>query len=321
MDTPLVTTDPRRFFPAAQFGDVREFAPITMGLSGAAVYSVTTSTGDFILRIQPADRKAWDRTVARQRLAAEHGVAPPLVYVDEDACAAVSVKVPGGPFGMTTAQPDVRAAAFRSLVDRLATLHAIPPAGMVATDLVTAARRIWDEQILRPGFPPWAVPLGERIAATSAALADDPRQVFSHCDLNPANLLWDGRQVWLIDWEMAGLAHPYLDLAILANFLMLPEAAALGLLAGQQRAPIDTREQGKFAALRDLARIVYGGIFFRLIPDLLAVPPVSREQAPTLARCYELMARGELVLSEPRGQALVGAALLKQCEPTGSAAV
>jgi thiamine kinase-like enzyme len=67
--------------------------------------------------------------------------------------------------------------------------------------------------------------------------------VFSHKDLNPMNLLWDGQRVWLLDWDSAGPAHPYMDLATLANFMNLADGDALGLLAAQERTAIDDRER------------------------------------------------------------------------------
>jgi hypothetical protein len=36
------------------------------------------------------------------------------------------------------------------------------------------------------------------------------------------NVLWDDTQDWLVDWELAGLAHPYLDVAPVCNFLSSP---------------------------------------------------------------------------------------------------
>jgi thiamine kinase-like enzyme len=39
------------------------------------------------------------------------------------------------------------------------------------------------------------------------------RPVLCHNDLLPANLIDDGRRLWLVDWEYAGSGHPFFDLA------------------------------------------------------------------------------------------------------------
>ena len=118
--------DPRSFFPAARFGDVRDVRRISVGLSGASVYAVTTSTGEFVLRVQGEARSAWANSVAMHRLAAHHGIAPSLEFVDDARAATVSAKAPGMPFAAALAQPAVRPVALADLVKRLAALHAIP---------------------------------------------------------------------------------------------------------------------------------------------------------------------------------------------------
>lgn len=55
------------------------------------------------------------------------------------------------------------------------------------------------------------------------ALLDDARRLareigpftpmLCHNDLLPANILDDGRRIWLVDWEYAGIGHPLFDLA------------------------------------------------------------------------------------------------------------
>jgi len=51
------------------------------------------------------------------------------------------------------------------------------------------------------------------------------RPVLCHNDLLPANLIDDGRRLWLVDWEYAGAGHPLFDLA---------NVSANGALTGDQ---------------------------------------------------------------------------------------
>jgi thiamine kinase-like enzyme len=65
--------------------------------------------------------------------------------------------------------------------------------------------------------------LGARLPDDIEALLDDAARlsrriapfvpVLCHNDLLPANVLDDGRRVWLVDWEYAGIGHPFFDLA------------------------------------------------------------------------------------------------------------
>ncbi|MGC2659130.1 MAG: hypothetical protein WA324_14315 [Bryobacteraceae bacterium] len=57
----MTPSDIEQFFPTPQFGDMQDVAPVTMGQSGASVYSVTTETGAYILRIRGQDHESWEK--------------------------------------------------------------------------------------------------------------------------------------------------------------------------------------------------------------------------------------------------------------------
>jgi len=280
----------------------------------ASVYSVTTETGAYILRIHRGDDDSWKKVLMTQEIASQHGVAPAIIHIDHVERAAVSVRVSDISLGAALSRPETRGAALRSLLETLTKLHAIPAGPFAAINLIGDARSIWDEQVQRRGFPNWAIQLGGRIPEADELLQHDDRKVLSHCDLHPANILWDKRQVWLVDWERAGLAHPYLDLATICNFLSMPDQEALSMLEQQEQAPIEEAQKFLFAALRNLCRVVYGTVFFRLVSDLASIELPNREDTPTLRECFEMLLAGKLNLGEPQGRALVGAAFLKQCE-------
>ncbi len=125
--------------------------------------------------------------------------------------------------------------------------------------------------------------------------------------MNPGNILWDGTRAWLVDWEVAGLTHPFYDLAVLAMFLQLDAAAAHDLLAQQEQRPIDDGARAVFAALRRLAALLCGTIFASMVPDLGLLPA----SAPTLTACYAEMRAGKLDLQDPRGRGAFALALLR----------
>lgn len=303
--------DPESFFPVARFGAVKAVTAVTTGLSAAGVYGVTTDAGEFFLRLHPAGRSGFAEMLAAQSLAAEQGIAPDVVLVDEAAGAMISAKVEGVPFGMALAQPDIRPRALRNLSETLARLHAIPAPDLPPFD-PSLGQALWDEQSRRRGFPTWATLLGASIISGNAALASDERRVLSHNDVNPANLLWDGSQVWMVDWESAALAHPYLDLATFATFANLSADEAIDLLAMQEGSAINSEQRTTFFSLHNLASVLYGAVLFSLIPDLTEIDFKSRDETLTLPECYVRLVKGELDLKTSVGQALLGAAILRQ---------
>lgn len=55
-------------------------------------------------------------------------------------------------------------------------------------------------------------------AATESMKTVSSRQVVSHRDLDPKNVLWQGEQPYLIDWEAAGAVNPCQELLEVLNY-------------------------------------------------------------------------------------------------------
>lgn len=56
------------------------------------------------------------------------------------------------------------------------------------------------------------------LAATVAMETVSAHQVVSHRDLDPKNVLWQGEQPYLIDWEAAGVVNPCQELLEILNY-------------------------------------------------------------------------------------------------------
>lgn len=297
-----------RHLPEELAGQVEAVRFLSSGLSGAAVYGVTTARGELVLRVQPEHGHGdWLQQLLVMQRAAERGVAPAILHVDREARAVVTARVAGAPLGAALADPAQRGPAIASVVAQLRALHALDPAGVGERDPIAWARELHEGERARPGFPAWAGGLDPVIADAAATLARDRRRVVSHNDVNPGNVMWDGARAWLVDWEVAGLAHPYYDLAAMAMFLRLEDAAALGLLAQQEGRELDAGERASFAALRRLAAVLCGLTLVRLVPDLAALP----EPAPTLVEFYGELRAGRVDLEAPRGRGAFALALLR----------
>ncbi|HEY0997135.1 MAG TPA: phosphotransferase [Gemmatimonadaceae bacterium] len=298
--------------PESRVGTTTRAVPIHMGLSGAAVYAITTTRGEYILRVAPGHAlgRRWERQLEVQRRAATHGIAPPIVHVDEGAHAVLSVRIAGGALPAALADPAQRGAAIGGTVAALRALHALDPAGVDPFDVVAFTRELYASQRARDGFPTWASEGDALLDAVAAALARDPRAVPSHNDMNPGNVLWDGERAWLVDWEAAGLTHPFYDLAALTTFLALDQEGALGLLALQEGQPVTEAHAATFALLRRLVALAAGCMFLRMSPAA-RVPATTREETPTLMACYARMREGTLEMRHPEGQAAIALALLR----------
>ncbi len=287
--------------PEARVGTIERIEPITVGLSGAAVYAVAASRGAFVLRVQPgADAATFAHRLLVVRRAAEVGVTPAVVHVDEPARATVTVRVQGPPLPAALSDPAQRNRALASLVDQLRAVHAIDPAGVNESDPLGHARAAWQPQHTRAGFPSWAQSLPATFDAIAGVLAGDARRTVNHNDVNPMNVIWDGSTAWLLDWDVAGIGHPHYDLATLAMFLRLDDAVAFELGARHDGAPLDDRQRASFRAQRQLVALLCGLTFLSLSENLGARSAPSLQDAPSLGVFYTAMRAGQLDLLRPR---------------------
>lgn len=98
----------------------------------------------------------------------------------------------------------------------------------------------------------------------------------SHNDLfKPDNLLFDGKRVWLVDWEAAFLNDRYADLAVVANLIVANEIEENVYLQEYFGAPPDPYQRARFFLMQQLSHIFYAMVFL-----LQASPhnPLSRDE-------------------------------------------
>lgn len=105
--------------------------------------------------------------------------------------------------------------------------------------------RIHRAEVSIPGLEPqtalrqpfdWALMEDVRVAAWDAAALEGLHrlqavQVVSHRDLDPKNVLWQGMQPCIIDWEAAGYVNPWQELIELLNYWADGEAKARAMIA------------------------------------------------------------------------------------------
>jgi hypothetical protein len=89
--------------------------------------------------------------------------------------------------------------------------------------------------------------------------------VSSHNDLfKPDNIPFDGRRVWLVDWEAAFLNDRYADLAVVANLVVSNNAEGRFYLQEYFGAPPDPYQLARFFLARQVAHLFYAMAFLLL---------------------------------------------------------
>jgi aminoglycoside phosphotransferase (APT) family kinase protein len=282
------------------------------GLSGAGVHRVEAAGESYILKVAGEESlDGWRRKLHFQRLAAEAGLAPAIVHVDEGRRAVVSRFVADRSFFALWGNPATRDAALVLLGRMLRRVHDLPlPPGAPTTDSRGLLAALWS------GLASFALPafVGDAVrrALDEDAPASERASVLSHNDVNPTNLLYDGEHLLLFDWETAGSNDPFYDLAAIAVFLRMDDDTCKQLLAVHDGAPVAVLP-ARFAYDRRFVAALCGTAFLHLARNS-GHPGAAGEtlaSTPPLADFYQRLRAGELAIASADGQWWFGLALVK----------
>lgn len=276
--------------------------PVGGGLSGAGVWRLEVAASSYLLKIErPADGfRDPVRQYACLRIAADAGVAPPLLYADAESGVSISAFLPVRPL---SEHPGGRQGMIAEVAELTRRLHGAAAFPSLIGFFDGVAQLVSGLQALGVAGPAdIAEPLA-RLAEVEQAWAAAPAEplVCSHNDLNPRNVLFDGERVWLIDWEAAFLNDRWVDVAVLANYFAADEAEITLLLERYLGRTPDALARARLDLMRQVCRLYYGAMMIAsagagLVADWSAVPAPS----------------GPPRLEAPEGRARYGCGLVAQ---------
>ncbi|MCW5573768.1 MAG: phosphotransferase family protein [Steroidobacteraceae bacterium] len=203
--------------PGAATGPV-ELRALAGGLTNRS-FLVATPRGRYVLRLGAGadsllaiDRRA---EAAAQGLAAAAGIAPEIVHADPAAGLLVTQYVAGQVWSDADFDDPRNIDRLGEVLRRLHAVDTIGTAGLARLDRLETARGYVER--IAAAAPAERAGLERLLAAAAtveAQVASDSRPVaLVHSDLHGSNLVDDGEQLWLIDWEYAALADPLHDVA------------------------------------------------------------------------------------------------------------
>ena len=140
----------------------------------------------------------------------------------------------------------------------------------------------------------------------------------SHCDLNPYNVLYDGKRIYLIDWLAASPQSLYFDLACCGLFFYHNnEQCMTDLLCEYFDRQPTAIEMFKFNLMRRFADIYYGIGFLTLSmkTDSTLSPLDLRdiEALPTYSSFMGMIGNGKVNLADAASQQKLGYILMLPC--------
>lgn len=207
----------QRIHELACFVEPVRIEPLAGGITNRN-YLVRDRDGSYVARVcQPGELLGIDRRneIVCHEAAAARGIAPRIVE------AAHEIIVTPFIAGRTLAAGDVRdPRMIERIAERLRTLHE-------SADQISGEMLYFSPFQTVRTYAKRAHHLGAELPRNIDRLLDDAaalnrrlrpfRPTLCHNDLLPANLIDDGLQLWLVDWEYGGIGHPLFDLAGVAG--------------------------------------------------------------------------------------------------------
>jgi thiamine kinase-like enzyme len=302
--------------PADLRGPTTTLTRIAAGLSGAGVYRVEASGQSFVLKVAgEAENDAdWRRALHIQRLAADAGLAPRIVHVDEARRAVLTAFVLDRSFVAFYGDPRTHEAALTQLGRTVRRIHALPlPADVSMRDPREFLAQVWNGFLAGFALPDFAGDTVQRVLAEDP-LTRERTLVLGHNDLNPTNLVYDGEAILILDWATAGPMDAFYDLAVLSVFLRMDEGTCLRLLSaydGRRFVELPHR----FIYTRRLAAALAGSFQLYLARQMKhagATGVETLDSTLSLGEFYQRMQAGALKLGTADGHWGFGLALLKE---------
>jgi thiamine kinase-like enzyme len=189
--------------------------PISSGLSTALVYRIVVKGKSYLLKIITRTDEKSDPSYEYEclRIVAAAGLAPALLYTN------VTDKISITDFVEATAFPQEQARIQMPAL--LKKLHALPPLPLRLNYFEVLDG--WIQKLKTGKIIPehLTTELFRRFEKITAVYPRDISQwVNCHNDLKPENILFDGNKPVLVDWEAIFLNDPYIDLAVVSNFVI-----------------------------------------------------------------------------------------------------
>lgn len=238
--------------------------PLTGGLSGAMLFRIRVGGIAYVLRVEREVPLMGEgtraRTYACMRTAAAAMLAPRVWHANAEEGVSIVDLVLQVPL---QDYPGEGEAFLVELAQAVRVLHGVTPPFPAGVEFLPGVESLITTHLANPLVAPAATAdVFARYRSLVARYRSRPEDlVFSHNDLNPGNVLYDGRRLWLVDWEVAFRADRWLDLAAIANWFCDDASREDLLLRTYLKAEPSADQRARLRLMRIVNHVYYALVF------------------------------------------------------------
>lgn len=292
--------------------DVTDITLLAGGLSASAVYKIIVNDITYVLKLDSAAPNNTNDKITCMEIAANAGIAPPVYYLNHADGISITGFIKGVPLASVFTSVETR---LQELAKTIKAIHELPlftkenslqdtVEGLINQfkALRMLSGPVFDEcfayyDLIRKYYP-W----------------NDADKVSSHNDLNPNNMVFDGKKIWVIDWDAAFKNDRYVDLAITANFYVANDEHEQLFLQTYFGDGLNDYNRARFFLMRQVCRLVYAMLMFKLAdtsnPMGMGHDPVM--EGININDVKQQIGAGKINLAGYEGQLLFGKALFNE---------
>ena len=235
---------------------VNEFEHIQQlmeGLSSALVFKIIVRGNPYLLRVVTRTDAFGDPAFyyGCMKVAAEKEVAPRIHYLSIDHRVSITDFIMEQPFSV--------AAAKEMMPHLLRKVHSLPKFPF-RINYFESMERYMPQFRAANILPEDEIKVLYEIYECIVSVYprnDVENWVSSHNDSKAENIVFDGQRPWFIDWESAFLNDRYLDLAIIANFVVMNEQDEAAYLETYFQEAVDEYKHARFFLMQEILHFYY----------------------------------------------------------------
>lgn len=280
------------------------------GLSGAVVYQIKVSDNFFAIKIEAEDAELL-RTKQIMQIASEAGVCPKIYYADAENRVILMAYIKPVMAEKSLENVNKLLAQVRKLHQQEITEPWKSVSDVLRENYQHLPSSYKDISIVQECW--------NKLSEIQSILFSDQDVRLCHADLNPSNVLFDGKQWLFVDWQAASTQSFYYDLACVATwFYFYDEKLCQSLLNIYLERDANEIEQAKYYLMRVFTQIYFGVGFISMPLKSNNQFPVmvndEIEKVPDFKQFLQSIGRGQVNLADPKEQQKFGFSFFREAK-------